>query len=119
MVKIAYVFGNGDEAIVVLENDDVYSIGIVQCGDVLNPSSALVCYKSDAYSLHHVHHLHSSLVTYLTQPLSMLWAKSLVSMLRALIFVGVICDDRCLAGDTVKLLSGIARILRWINNLQE
>ena len=26
-IKIAYVFYNGDEAIVVTENDDVYSIG--------------------------------------------------------------------------------------------
>lgn len=29
LIKIAYVFGNGDEAIVVAENDDVYSIGTV------------------------------------------------------------------------------------------
>ena len=34
MVKIAYVFANGDEAIVVLENDDVYSIGTyIHCSD--------------------------------------------------------------------------------------
>ena len=44
MIKIAYVFGNGDEAILVLNNDEVYTIGIVCVVKICYLCVKFLCY---------------------------------------------------------------------------